>query len=67
MSECQRKFLTNNEQMYAIGIHLSHVDVSGNARTTVANAWRRAFDQTRSLLFGPTFVKNVYAALGFIR
>ncbi len=57
MSKCQRKFLTNDEQMYAIGVHLSHVNISGNARTAVANVWRRAFAQTHSLLFGPTFVK----------
>ncbi len=37
MSECQRKVLTNDVQMYAIGIHLSHVDVGGNAHTAVAS------------------------------
>ncbi len=53
------KFLANDEQMYAIGVHLSLVDVSGNARTAVTNAQRCAFAQTRSLLFGPTFVKCI--------
>ncbi len=59
MSEHRRKFLTNNELMYAIGIHLLLVNVSGNARTAVVNAWWRAFAQTRLLLFGPTFVKCI--------
>ncbi len=57
MSECQRKFLTNDEQMYAIGAYSSHVEISGNALTAVANARQRAFAQICSLLFGPTFVK----------
>ncbi len=45
--------------MYAIGVHLSHVDVSGNAHTAVVNTRWCAFAQTRSLLFGPTFVKCI--------
>ncbi len=59
MSERQRKLLTNDEQMYAIDVHLSHVGVSGNVRIAVVNAQRRAFAQTSLLLFGPTFVKCI--------
>ncbi len=59
MSESQRKFLTNDEEMYAIGVHSSHVDVSWNVRTAVTNAQWRAFVQTHSLLFGPPFLKGI--------
>ncbi len=59
MNECQRKFLTNDEQMYSNDVHFSHMDVSGNARTAVANAQWRVFAQTHLLLFGPTFVKCI--------
>ncbi len=59
MSKRQRKFLINDEQTYAIGVHLSHVDVIGNACTAVANVRQRAFAQTRLLLSGPTFVKCI--------
>ncbi len=57
MSEHQRKFLINDEQMYAVRIHLWYMDISGNARTAMANTWWRAFAQRHSLLFGPVFVK----------
>ncbi len=66
MRERQRKFLTNDEQMYAIGVHLSHVDVSGNARTAMVNTLQYAFAQTRSLLFGPTFVKCIRSFIEII-
>ncbi len=65
MSKRQRKFPTNDEQMYASGVHLSHVDVSGNACTALANARQHAFGQTHSLLFGQHSL-NVYAALEYV-